>query len=249
MFVYVSLLMILILPIALAAMLFYLIGFRKPMKFIINKLAQLWALSIVKITGVKATVTGKENIPRSGGVCFVSNHCGYFDIILLLAFCTRQFGFIAKKELAFVPFLNCWIFMLGGLFIDRKNIRKGIKTIRKGAQRISTGGGMIIFPEGTRSKGQGLLSFRPGSLKLATMAKAPIVPVAIEGSYDVFEKTKRFVRTPVKLAFLKPIDTKDMPREDQKNILCDKIYLAIKEELDIDKKSICTQLDRFLLIL
>jgi len=173
-----------------------------------------------------------ENIPQKGGVCFVSNHCGYFDIVLLLAYCDRPIGFIAKKELLFVPFLNCWIFLLGGLFLDRRNIKKAIRTINKGVEKIKSGRSMIIFPEGHRSKGRGLLPFHPGSLKLATMAEAPIIPVAIKGSYDIFEKNYRVASVQVKLSFCKPVDTASLPAVERKLVLSDKIFSVIKEELD-----------------
>jgi len=229
-FGYLALAMIFLLPFAIIALILSPFGLRKPMSHIIYRLAQLWALSLLPIAG-HTTVKGKENIPKKGGVCFVSNHGGFFDIIILVAFCGRPFGFIAKKELSYVPFINIWIYMLGGFFIDRGNVRKAIATINKGVKRIKSGGGMIIFPEGHRSKGQGLLPFHPGSLKLATQANAVIVPVAISGSYNVFEKNNRVVSADTKISFLKPIDTASIPLEDRKQILCDKIFTAIKEEL------------------
>jgi 1-acyl-sn-glycerol-3-phosphate acyltransferase len=222
--------MLFLLPFAITTWILSLFGLIKPIAHIIYRLAQLWALSLLPIAGHTA-VKGRENIPKKGGVCFVSNHCGFFDIVILLAFSGRPFGFIAKKELSYVPFMNIWIFMLGGLFIDRGNVRRAIKTINKGVQQIKSGGSMIIFPEGHRSKGRGLLPFHPGSLKLATQANAVIVPVAIEGSYDVFEKNYRVVSASTRIAFLEPIDTKSIPLEDRKQILCDRIYSAIKEEL------------------
>jgi 1-acyl-sn-glycerol-3-phosphate acyltransferase len=224
--------MIFLLPFGLLAMLLNLLGLKKLTSQAIYRIAQGWALAIVKISGCKITVTGRESIPKKGGVCFVSNHCGYFDIVLLLAYCGRPIGFIAKKELGYVPFLNIWIFMVGGLYIDRGVIRKAIRTINKGVQRIKSGGGMIIFPEGHRSKGRGLLPFHPGSLKLATSAEAPIVPVAIEGSYEVLEKTWRVVSVPVKIAFCEPIDTASLPPEEKKQILSDRIYSVIREKLE-----------------
>jgi len=229
-FGYLVLALLFLLPFAIVALILSLFGLKKPMTHIIYRLAQGWALSLLPIAGT-TKVTGRENIPKKGGVCFVSNHGGFFDIILLLAFCGRPFGFVAKKELLFVPFLDAWIYMLGGLFIDRGNARNAIKTINKGINRIKAGGGMLIFPEGHRSKGQGLLPFHPGSLKLATQANALIVPVAISGSYDVFEKNNRVVTAKTKIAFLKPIDTASLPLEDRKQILCDRIYSVIKEEL------------------
>jgi len=224
--------LLILLPFAIVVWILSLFGLIKPMMHIIYRLAQVWALSLLPIAGLTA-VKGRENIPKKGGVCFVSNHCGFFDIVILLAFCGRPFGFIAKKELLYVPFMNAWIFLLGGLFMDRSNVRNAIKTINKGVQRIKSGGSMIIFPEGHRSKGRGLLPFHPGSLKLATQASAVIVPVAIEGSYDVFEKNYRVVTASTRIAFLEPIDTKSIPLEARKQVLCDRIYSAIKEELKL----------------
>ncbi|MCL2441369.1 MAG: 1-acyl-sn-glycerol-3-phosphate acyltransferase [Treponema sp.] len=223
--------MIFLFPLGLIAAFFYMIGFRKSMKMLTYRFAQAWARSIIFIAGCTTTVTGISNIPKKGGVGFVSNHCGFFDILLLLGYCGRPFGFIAKKELLLVPFLNVWIHMLGGLFIDRKNVRKAIRTINEGTQRIKAGGGMLIFPEGHRSKGRGLLPFHPGSLKLATSADALIIPVAIQGSYEVFEKNNRVCGVPVKIAFLTPIETANLKSEEKKQVLCDRIYTVIKEEL------------------
>jgi len=230
-FLFLSTFMVLLIPPVIILGFFYLIGMRKSMKLIIYRLAQGWARSIIKMTGCSIIVSGRENISRKTGICFVSNHCGFFDIVLLIAYCGRPFGFIAKKELLLIPFLNLWIYLLGGLFIDRSNVRKAVRTINIGIQRIKSGGGMLIFPEGHRSKGRGLLPFHPGSLKLATSAGAPIVPVAITGSYEVFERTYRVVSSPVKISFLKPIDTANLPSTDRKHILCDRIYSIIKEEL------------------
>ncbi|MDR0503143.1 MAG: 1-acyl-sn-glycerol-3-phosphate acyltransferase [Treponema sp.] len=230
-FTYVIISMIFLVPFGSVAMLIKFLGLRRLSSQIIFWIAKGWALSVIKVTGCKTTVVGIENVPKKGGVCFISNHGSYFDIALLLAYCSRQIGFIAKKELGWIPFLNCWIYMVGGLFIDRSTVRKAFNTINKGVKMIKSGGCMIIFPEGHRSKGQGLLPFHAGSLKLATMAHAPIIPVAIDGSGDVFEKTNRVVAVPIKITFCEPIDTADIPSSDKKTILSDRIYKVISEQL------------------
>jgi len=231
-FAYVIVTMLLVFPLGMIAMVFYFLGLRSQMRQFICVVGNVWGQLVIKVIGCKVTVTGRENIPKKGGVCFVANHTGYFDIVLMLAYCSRPVGFVAKKELIFVPLLNCWIYMVGGLFIDRKDIRKALRTINKGVQRIKAGGAMIIFPEGHRSKG-GLLPFHPGSLKLATMAEAPIVPVAMEGSYDVFERNLRVCKVPLKVTFCDPIDTGALPPSDRKLVLCDRIYSTIKEKLEV----------------
>jgi 1-acyl-sn-glycerol-3-phosphate acyltransferase len=212
------------------AILFFLlrcIGLKRPMMYLTYKLAQGWSLMVIAITGSTLTVSGREHIPRKGGFCLAGNHNSIFDIVLLLATVGRPFGFIAKKELAVIPILNIWILLLGGLFIDRKNIRKAIGTINKGIRRIEAGGVMLIFPEGTRAKGRGLLPFKPGALKLATKAKAPVTPVAITGSYDVFEKTYRIIPGQVSVNFAPPIATGTISGEDRRSGLSDQVYEII----------------------
>jgi 1-acyl-sn-glycerol-3-phosphate acyltransferase len=187
---------------------------------------------LIALTGCKLAVTGREHIPRKGGLCIVSNHGSIFDILLHLAYVGRPFGFIAKKELLAVPFLNLWIFLLGGLFIDRKNTRRAVKTIGKGVERIKAGGVMIIFPEGTRSKGQGLLPFRPGSLKLATQSLAPIIPAAISGSYDVFERNYRINAVPVTVAYGTLVATDQLPAEGRTKRLAEEAREVIRAALE-----------------
>jgi 1-acyl-sn-glycerol-3-phosphate acyltransferase len=229
--IYLAFTLIFLFPFGVITFIFSFLGMRKLMANTVYKVGQGWAWILLKMTGSTITVTGKENIPKDGGVCFVCNHEGYFDIVLLFACCGRPIGFIAKKELMLIPFLNIWIYMIGGLSIDRSNIRKAVRTIHKGVKKIKAGGGIIIFPEGHRSKGMGMHPFHPGSLKLATMAEAPIVPVALEGSYNIFEKTHRITGTAMKVTFCKPIDTKNLPQNDKKLVLSERIYSVIKETL------------------
>ena len=223
--------MLIYIPVGIPAFLLSFLGLRKPMSWILYKCAQAWARGVVFITGCSMEVEGRENIPMKGGVCFASNHVGIFDIIVAMAYIGRPFGFIAKRELFFLPFFGMWIYLLGGLFIDRKSIRKAVKTINHGIKKIQRGGAMLIFPEGTRSKGRGLLPFHSGSLKLATSSLAPIVPIAITGSYEVFEKYKCVRAASVRLVFCPPIITAGMDAEERKHKLTGQLRASIEEAL------------------
>jgi 1-acyl-sn-glycerol-3-phosphate acyltransferase len=231
-FTIVVLTMLILTPLGFLALILRGIGLKTIVSLGMYRVAQGWARLMILCTGCSLTVLGRENIPRKEGVCFISNHGSIFDIVLHLAFVGRPFGFIAKKELALIPILNIWILLLGGLFIDRKNIRKAVTTINTGVSRIKKGGGMIIFPEGTRSKGQGLLPFRPGALKLATQSGAPLVPVAIKGSYDVFEKTGNVKAAPIRIVYLPPIRSADIPAGERRSVLAEHVHGIIAAALE-----------------
>lgn len=224
--------MLFLTPFGLIGFLLSLLGLKKPMTYVMYFCSHCWGHFMLPVLGCRVTVAGRENIPRTGGVCFVSNHEGYIDILVILAYAGRPFGFVAKKELMFAPILNIWIPMLGGYFIDRKNPRKALKTINAGVARIKSGGSMLIFPEGHRSRGRGLLPFRSGSFKLATQSEAVIVPVAITGTYDIFEKNNRVNPGPVSITFCKTVNTADISAADRKQALSDQIYGIIKGELE-----------------
>jgi 1-acyl-sn-glycerol-3-phosphate acyltransferase len=223
---------IILTPIGLFCLIFSLLGLRDLMMLCMYRVAQGWARLVIALSGCRITVLGRENIPRKGGICFVSNHGSIFDILLILAYAGRPFGFTAKKELSYVPLLNMWIALLGGLFIDRKNARKALRAFDKGIRRIRSGWAMIIFPEGHRSRGQGLLPFHPGSLKLATQAEVPIIPVALAGSYEVFEKSYRLHSVPVGIFFGAPIPTAGLPPEERKQRLADRTRALIGDMLE-----------------
>ena len=226
-FAYLALAAVGLVPLAVVAVLSRPLGLGRQMSVAVYRVAQGWALSMIAFIGCPMTVTGRENIPSAGGVCFVGNHSSIADIVMLLAYAGRPVGFIAKKELLAIPLLNMWISVIGGLFIDRKNPRKALGTINSGVERLRAGGAMIIFPEGSRSRGRGLGPFRPGAFKLATKSGAAIVPVALSGTYGLFEKNRRVVPCPISVSFLEPITTDDIPEDERKIVLAERVRSAI----------------------
>jgi 1-acyl-sn-glycerol-3-phosphate acyltransferase len=192
------------------AFLLFLLRFIFPrrVKELAYAITRLWCKTLIALTQAKITVRGTENIPRDGSCCFVSNHCGLFDVVLMIAYVGRPFGFIAKKALSRFPIVNFYIPLMGGFFIDQVNPRRAAQTIAKGVAQLKNGAAMVIYPEGHRSRGKGLLPFKPGALKLATESKSAIVPVATSGSYEFFEKRYRVnSKIPLTLSFCPPIAT------------------------------------------
>lgn len=182
-----------------------------------------WAFKVISfLAGVKLTVIGEENIPQDTAVLFIGNHRSLFDTVITYARCRNLTGYIAKKEMLKVPLLSTWMRFLHCLFLDRGDIRQGLKTILEAIELVKSGVSIMIFPEGTRNKGDNeteLLPFHEGSFKVAVKSGCPIIPVSISHSSAIFEDHFPWIRsTRVVLEYGKPIYPKELPREEQKFI-------------------------------
>lgn len=177
-----------------------------------------WAFRIViRIAGVRLTVIGEENVPKDEPVLYVANHRSYFDILLTYTRVPRPTGYIAKKEMLKVPLLSIWMKYLHCQFLDRENIKEGLKTILEAISLVKKGISICIFPEGTRNKVDEMMPFKEGSLKIAEKSGCPIVPMAITNSAEIFENhIPKLKRANVVLEYGKPFYIKDLDKEDQK---------------------------------
>ena len=118
-----------------------------------------WAFRIILVlAGVKTTFIGEENVPKDNPVLYVGNHRSYFDIVITYPRVPRPTGYIAKKEMEKVPLLSTWMKRLHCLFLDRKDIKQGLKTILEAIEKVKSGISICIFPEGTRNKNESELS-------------------------------------------------------------------------------------------
>jgi 1-acyl-sn-glycerol-3-phosphate acyltransferase len=176
-----------------------------------------WAVGRLKSSGSTVKINGLENLPEDKhNILFVSNHQSNFDIILLLAKLPVKKGFIAKKELGNIPSLSDWMRRINCLFMDRKDMRQSAQTIVEGIKLLKGGYNMVIFPEGTRSKGGPHRSFKAGSFKLATKAGSTIVPLTIEGTAAAMEANGgRIKPSEIILTIHKPISVKEMDKEER----------------------------------
>lgn len=173
-----------------------------------------WSRTFMALTGSEVEVTGVHHIPE-GPVLFASNHEGNFDIPVLIGAIDKPFGFIAKIETKKVPILRSWMEMINCVFLDRSNREKAAMSIMNGAELLKKGHSLVIFPEGTRSKGGPIGLFKAGGFRLAVESGVPIVPVSIEGTADVFEKNGRLVKPArIKLTICPPVYNKDYKDKD-----------------------------------
>ena len=184
------------------------------------KIIQTMFLFILRVSGVKVTVRGLENIPKDSAVLYVGNHRSYFDILVGYTTVPGPMGFVAKKEMLRYPLLSDWMVNVNCLFLDRDDIKAGLKMILDGIEKVKNGVSVWIFPEGTRNRHDDileLLPFKEGSLKIAEKSGCPVVPVAMFGTADVFEKHIPFIRPAhVIVEYGKPFYIKELEPENRK---------------------------------
>lgn len=182
-----------------------------------SKIAQKMVAGIFKImifiTGAKIEVEGLLNIPEDEAVVFVGNHQGAFDIVLAYLYTKKIFGCISKKELSKYILLREWMLLVNCLFLDRNNIKEGLKTILDAIEKVKKGISIWIFPEGTRSKTGELLEFKEGAFKIATKSKAKIIPVAISGTRDIFEaQFPRIKKGKIRISYLEAVECDNLEK-------------------------------------
>lgn len=179
-----------------------------------------WAFRVVLfLAGTKTTIIGEERVPRDEAVLYIPNHQSYFDIIITYSRCPNLTGYISKDVLEKVPLLSVWMKRLYCLFLDRSNLKAGLKTILTGIEYVKKGISICIFPEGTRNPHpeEGLLPFKEGSLKIAEKSGCPIVPIAITNSQNIWESHMPFMRKcHVIVEYGEPIYLKDLDKEQRK---------------------------------
>lgn len=174
---------------------------------------------ILFLSGVKTTVIGKENIPTDEPLLFVGNHRGFFDVIISYTFMKNATGFVAKKEMRKALIIRRWMENLYCLFLDRENMKEGLKTILQGIDYVKNGKSIVIFPEGTRNKGDGVQDFHAGSFKFAEKTGCKIIPVAQNNTEAIFEKQFPWIKSAhTVIEFGKPIDLNDLSKEERKRI-------------------------------
>ncbi len=178
-----------------------------------------WAFRmVIRISGTKVIVKGEERIPKDTAVLYVGNHRSYYDIILTYVRVPRTTGYIAKKEMLKIPLLSNWMRNLHCLFLDRENVKEGMKTILEAIEKVKNGISICIFPEGTRNKSADtFLPFHEGSFKIAAKGNIPIVPISIVNSAAIFEDhLPKIKKATVIIEYCEPIYVKNLEKETQK---------------------------------
>jgi len=140
---------------------------------------------LAPLFGIKLIVRVPENLSETPKVV-IANHQNSYDVITICAGVTRGVVSLGKKSLVWVPFFGQLYWLSGNILIDRNNKSKAAGTIGQTAAKMAAGKLSVwMFPEGTRSRGRGLLPFKTGAFHTALQANADIVPIVMSNSNNI----------------------------------------------------------------
>ena len=169
---------------------------------------------IPKLLGVEIEVRIPESVKNVGPVVWLSNHQNSYDLFTVANAVLPGTVSVGKKSLKWIPFFGQMYWLTGNILIDRKNTNKAMGTIQLTADKIKRDKISIwMFPEGTRSRGRGLLPLKTGAFRTAIQAGVPVVPVCTSNQHGTIQ-LNRWDNGKIIIEFLDPIDLNDAKREN-----------------------------------
>lgn len=194
---------------------------------------KLWSQLICRVLLLPIKVEGREFIDHRQSYVFVANHQGPMDIFLIYGFLGRNFKWMMKKALRKVPLVGYACEKARHIFVDKSGPKKIQETIDKARATLQHGTSLVVFPEGSRTFTGHMGFFRKGAFQLADDLQLPVVPLTIDGSFDVLTRMAgiNFVhRHPMRLVIHKPIYPTSHSPEDIKATM-DEAYQTIMADL------------------
>ena len=168
-----------------------------------------WAKIILWALLIPVKVEGREKLEKDRSYVFVANHQGIFDIFLIYGHLGRNFKWMMKKQLGSIPFLGYACRKSHQIFVDTSGPKKIKKTYDDAREILKEGYSVTVFPEGARSFTGHMGKFRKGAFALADELQLPVVPLTINGSFDILPRTRGFVNIvnwhPMRLTIHEPI--------------------------------------------
>ena len=168
--------------------------------------AKLWSKLTCYLLLTPIEIKGKEFLDRKSSYVFVPNHQGAFDIFLVYGFIGRPFKWMMKQSLRKLPFVGKACESAGHIYINNASPHSLKRSMEQAEKTLQNGVSLVVFPASSRSEDGHMKRFKRGEFQLADEFQLPVVPVIIEGSYEVLPKNRAFIkRFPLTLRFLEPI--------------------------------------------
>ncbi|CCN45069.1 1-acyl-sn-glycerol-3-phosphate acyltransferase [Vibrio nigripulchritudo MADA3029] len=196
-----------------------------------------------KVFGIKLDLRIPEDAYQRGQHIYIANHQNNWDMFTVSSAVTPNVVTVGKKSLAWLPLFGQLYWITGNILIDRANRSKAMGTIEQVVEKVKERGVSVwMFPEGTRSRGRGLLPFKTGAFHAAVGANVPIIPIVCSTTEGKF-KLNRWDNGHVIVEMLPPVSIEGYSKENVRELanLCRAQMKAKLEELDAEVEKLNNQ--------
>lgn len=145
----------------------------------------IWSWLTCHLALCPVKVRGRENIDRSKSYVFVSNHQGAFDIFLIYGYLGVPVKWVMKAGIAQIPFVGAACRAAGFIFVDNSTSRAAAQSLVEAEHSLKNGASIIVFPEGSRTYDGKMIRFKKGAYQMAVDQHLSIIPITLNGPYDV----------------------------------------------------------------
>lgn len=181
---------------------------------------KIWSKLTCVVFLIPVKVIRKAKLDDTTSYVFVANHQGAFDIFLIYGYLNRNFKWMMKKSLRNLPFVGKACQSAGHIFVDKSGPRKIYETIEQAFQVLQGGTSLVVFPEGRRTFTGKMGKFKKGAFQLADELQLPVVPMTIEGSFNILPRTgKKLSWHPLTLTIHDPIYPQSKGTENQTELM------------------------------
>lgn len=147
--------------------------------------AHIWARLFCILSFVRVKVYGRENIDKNESYVFIANHQGAYDIFAIYGYLNHNFKWMMKESLSKIPLVGFACKCAGHIMVDRNNPQGIRRTMENARETLKDGMSIVVFPEGSRTKTGYMSAFKKGAFMLASQFELPMIPLTIDGSYDI----------------------------------------------------------------
>lgn len=192
-----------------------------------------WFSKMSRVLGIKLEIRYADNAEQLSSAVYIANHQNNYDLFTVSGAIMPRTVTVGKKSLVWLPLFGQLYWITGNILIDRANRSKAVGTIGQVVDKIKKNNVSIwMFPEGTRSRGRGLLPFKTGAFHAAIGANVPVVPIVCSSTDNV--NLNRWDNGVVIVEVMKPVSTEGYGKEDVRRLSshCHEIMAAKLDELN-----------------